>query len=75
MPARSRRIGGNSEITFTVIGSTLTVTDGMNTRKATFATTSAAKGLATRLKNDPVMAVKWLTTFSPVQLTLPLDLI
>ena len=47
----------------------------MNTRKATFATTSAAKGLATRLKNDPVMAVKWLTTFSPVQLTLPLDLI
>ncbi|MEI7607603.1 MAG: hypothetical protein WCJ64_09475 [Rhodospirillaceae bacterium] len=73
MPGRPRRNGGHSEITFTVVGSILTVTDGVNTRKAAFATNGAAKSLATRMKNDPVMAAKWLSAFSPVQLDLPLD--
>lgn len=62
------------KITVSRAGNTVTVTDGKRTRQSVCATTSAAKGQETKLKNDTAMAARWLVAFEPVQLTLPLPL-
>ena len=62
------------KITVTRAGNTLTVSDGKRTRQSVCATTSAAKGQETKLKNYPALAARWLVAFEPVQLDLPLPL-
>ncbi len=61
-----------AKITVSRAGNTLTVTDGKRTRQSVCATTSAAKGQETKLKNYPALAARWLVAFEAVQLELPL---
>ena len=62
------------KIIVTRAGNTLTVSDGKRTRQSVCATTGAAKGQETKLKNNPTYAARWLVAFEPVQLDLPLPL-
>ena len=71
MPPHRR---AKSKIAVSRAGNTVTVTDGTNTRQSVCATTGAAKGQETRLRNNPAMAARWLVAFEPVQLELPLPL-
>ena len=60
-------------ITVTISGNTITVTDGARTRHSSCASPASAKSLATRLKNDPSFARKWMKVIEPVQLDLPFE--
>ncbi len=57
----------------TVTGNTVTVTDGERAASSMCATPAAAKGLATRLKNDPGFLARWLNASKPEQLDLPFE--
>ena len=60
-------------ISVIVVGRELTANDGVTTRRALYATTTAAKSMATRLTRDPMFATKWMSRPPrPVQLELPL---
>ncbi len=48
------------KLTITTDGSTLTVTDGCNSRTVNFATTRGAKSLAARLDTNPDLARQWM---------------
>jgi len=61
------------KITITRAGSYLTVTDGKRTRESLCASPGAAKGLASRMKNDQVFAAKWMRYTGAEQLELPLE--
>ncbi len=61
------------KLTITCAGNTVTVTDGKRTRQSSCASPASAKGLASRLKNDPVFAARWMRAYEAVQLVLPLE--
>ena len=69
----SRPVSSAPKITATAVGINVFITDGTCTRQSSCANRSSAKGLATRLTNNPALADKWLNTPQPIQLALPLE--
>ncbi len=63
----------SAPLTVTVDRNIITVSDGTQTREALCATPSSARGLATRIQNNPAFAAQWMKTPEPVQLDLPLE--
>ena len=63
-----------NQLTITCSGNTVTVSDRTRTRQSVCAGPGSAKCLASRMRNDPVFATRWLRTYEPVQpLALPAD--
>jgi hypothetical protein len=73
MPRRPVTPPPSPKISVILAGNVITVTDGNLTRKSSCATQGSAKGLASRLNNDPVFARRWMHVKEPKQLALALE--
>ena len=73
MPRRSVTPPPSPKIAVNCVGNSVTVTDGIHTRLSSCASPVSAKSLASRLKNDPDFARRWMKVKEPEQLPLPLE--
>ena len=60
-----------AELTISTVGSTLTVTDGINTRTVTLATATGAKSLAARFESNPEIGQRWMAIATKQQRAAP----
>ncbi|MEI7608207.1 MAG: hypothetical protein WCJ64_12600 [Rhodospirillaceae bacterium] len=69
----ARRQPAPPKVTVAREGNTITVSDGARSVSSICVSPGSAKGLATRLTNDPAFAARWMMVPQPVQMDLPFE--